>query len=487
MSPLRPPETCKVYTPRGLASAMVDTLGAICGQKWLEPAVGRGVFVDVLRASGIASTDIVGVDLDTAQHPCDLQATVFRGIDFLKWSLNTEKRFDRIVGNPPYIALKRVQSSIRRIAIQNLAHDGIRSGTANTWAAFLSCSLNLLTNGGSMAFVLPSAWDYADYAEGVRKQIYRSFGSVEVYRSLRPLFTEVKEGSVVLVCREFGKPARSVIRREYEDTEALVAALKNRNFRNAPSVKNRTKPLVERDAVRFRDLFDVRIGAVTGDSRFFLLNETRVRHFQLPKEVLVPILTKSRQLKWASITNSRYRSLVRQNERIWLFRPSSDMLRVPSVRRYMDLEPEAGGCNRAAFKVGQREKWHQVAMLPQAAAFLSGMSKVGPWICINRSGQLTASNTLYVLRAKIPLGTNKLAAWAISFLSSFCRRQLDQRGRRYAQGLLKFEPSDISDAMLIEPKNVRGALTVYERCVEMLMSGAVDRAVKAADEWLELS
>jgi methylase of polypeptide subunit release factors len=157
-----------------------------------------------------------------ADYTSDLQATVFRGIDFLKWSSTTLERFDRIVGNPPYIPLTRVQSSIRRIAIQNLALDGNRSGTANTWAAFLSCSLNLLSEGGSMAFVLPSSWDYADYAEGIRKQIYRSFGSVEVYRSLRPLFSEVKEGSVVLVCREFGGPTRDVTRREYEDGDALV-------------------------------------------------------------------------------------------------------------------------------------------------------------------------------------------------------------------------------------------------------------------------
>ncbi len=486
MPALLPPETCKVYTPHGLASAMVRALGIERGHKWLEPAVGRGVFLDVLNSNGIAPSDIVAIDLDTARYPSHLQARVFRGIDFLKWSSTTLERFDRIVGNPPYIPLTRVHSSIRRIAIQNLALDGNRSGTANTWAAFLSCSLNLLSEGGSMAFVLPSSWDYADYAEGIRKQIYRSFRSVEVYRSLRPLFTEVKEGSVVLVCREFGAPTRDVIRREYEDGDALVAALKKRTIGKTLSVGNQTKSS-ERKTVRFRDLFDLRIGAVTGDSRFFLLDQTHAKQHRLPREALTPILTKSRQLKWASITNSRYKSLVKEDERIWLFRPTHEVLHVRSVRKYLALDPKVGGCNRAAFKVSQREKWHQVALVPQAAAFLSGMSKVGPWICINRCGELTASNTLYVLQAKKPLGPQKLAAWAISFLSSFSRNQLNDRGRRYAQGLLKYEPSDIADVMLIVPKKFRGALAVYEKCIEMLTSRTPERGVAAADEWLELN
>jgi phospholipid N-methyltransferase len=75
MPALLPPETCKVYTPHGLASAMVRALGIERGHKWLEPSVGRGVFVDVLNTNGVASSDIMAIDLDTARQPSVVRHT----------------------------------------------------------------------------------------------------------------------------------------------------------------------------------------------------------------------------------------------------------------------------------------------------------------------------------------------------------------------------------------------------------------------------
>jgi len=69
----------------------------------LEPAVGKGKIVDVLRENNYK--DIIGIDINSDYTPdiCE---------DFLKW--NKDKTFNTIITNPPYIsALEYISKSLR--------------------------------------------------------------------------------------------------------------------------------------------------------------------------------------------------------------------------------------------------------------------------------------------------------------------------------------------------------------------------------------
>src|SRR5262249_29692797 len=96
-----PPVSCKVYTPPDLAVYVVDAVGDAPRRAWLEPCHGTGVFVDAMRKAGVPKRRIVAVDLDRSPSPADHMATTIRGADFLRWAQKTDRRFDRIVGNPP--------------------------------------------------------------------------------------------------------------------------------------------------------------------------------------------------------------------------------------------------------------------------------------------------------------------------------------------------------------------------------------------------
>ena len=134
-----------------------------------------------------------------------------RGIDFFKWCASTTQRFNRIVANPPYVAIRKLHPTLQQsVTAFGAGDDGSFALRSNYWCAFLSASLRL-ANHGSLAFVLPAAWDYAMYAADVRCAIYQQFQSIEVHRSREPLFPEVREGCVVLVAKGYRKdPARSV-------------------------------------------------------------------------------------------------------------------------------------------------------------------------------------------------------------------------------------------------------------------------------------
>src|SRR5437588_305453 len=114
---LLPPESCKVYTPRPVADAMVQALRPDRDAIWLEPCVGRGVFLSALSSAGIARGKIVAVDLDPVECESDALGTTYRGVDFLSWSQGTRRRFDRIAGNPPYVPLSRLDLRLRETAV----------------------------------------------------------------------------------------------------------------------------------------------------------------------------------------------------------------------------------------------------------------------------------------------------------------------------------------------------------------------------------
>src|ERR1700682_6023163 len=167
-----PPNSCKVPTPRDLAEAIVNALGDDSHLNWLEPSHGSGVFVEAMFQLGVPKRRIVAVDLDPVFAPADNLATTIRRVDFLKWAQETRRRFDRIVGNPPFVSIKGLRMSLQGTAANVRDFDGDPIGRgSNTWYAFILASLRLLRKGGCIAFVLPSAAEFTNYSAGIRTAV----------------------------------------------------------------------------------------------------------------------------------------------------------------------------------------------------------------------------------------------------------------------------------------------------------------------------
>jgi type I restriction-modification system DNA methylase subunit len=96
-----PPPSCKVYTPRQLAEAMVHALEPGPLDLWLDPCMGPGAFIAPLRENGVCKERIVGIDIEPLSGIQEQGATTIRGVDFFTWCASTERRFTKIIANPP--------------------------------------------------------------------------------------------------------------------------------------------------------------------------------------------------------------------------------------------------------------------------------------------------------------------------------------------------------------------------------------------------
>jgi adenine-specific DNA-methyltransferase len=479
----QPPSLCKVYTSRDLAEAMVGALADVPAATWLEPAHGSGVFVEAMARSGVRKERIVAVDIDPLPAPADRLARTIRGVDFLKWAGETDRRFDRIVGNPPFISIAQLPQSLQRsaLSVTNLNGHPVGKG-ANLWYAFVLASLRLLRRGGCLAFILPSAAEFADYCAPIRQSVANRFGRLELYRCSRPLFDEVQEGTLVVVARNYGLGPGLVSRRSFETRASLIRGLLNGSSLNGHRCpKGRAVRGTAR--VTFGSIAEIGLGGVTGDASFFLMNEKKRASLGLPRRALTHVVSKARHLRSALLTKNHWNDLRVSGERIWLFNPTMKLASHPQVRRYLRLEQTEGGCNRQAYKVSIRDTWYRTPMPPVPDAFLSGMSQHGPWLCMNETCKVNATNTLYVVRF-LSRNPKDWYLYALALLTSEARHQLRRIGRRYADGLIKYEPGQLSKIHLPKLRIDADHKGLYTKAAAALLSGNAGLAKEIANSIL---
>jgi adenine-specific DNA-methyltransferase len=473
-----PPNSCKVNTPPDLAKAIVQAVGDGPGLSWLEPSHGSGVFIEAIAQLGVSKRRIVAVDLDPTPTPADRVATTTRGVDFLRWAQEADRRFDRIVGNPPYISIKQLRASLQRTAagVLDIDENPIGRG-ANTWYAFVLASLRLLKKDGCLGFVLPSAAEFTNYSAGLRVAVHNTFRSLELYRCTRPLFDGVQEGTIVAIARGYGSGPCKIRRKRYSTRAGLIGALTSgklagRECRAKPSQSSA-------DMVPLKSIATLRLGGVTGDASFFLMDEAKRQSLQLPTSAFTPVVSKARHVRFAYLRRNVWNELKEADERVWLFNPTPLLIRDNwRIRKY--LYPKAGGCNREAYKIVDRKPWYQTPLLSRADAFISGMSQEGPWLCINEFSQLRATNTLYVLRFADQYRRERYM-WALALLTSIAQRQVRGIGRHYADGLVKYEPGPLGEVELPKLRPDENYRKLYDQAMRKLLASDLAAAKDIAD------
>lgn len=484
--PISPPDGGMADTPVLLADTAVRVVGLSGATSWLDPCVGSGQLVAAALRAGVSRDTILAVDLQTQLPTLDrLGVEYLLGTDFIKWARETDRRFDRVIANPPFVRLSKLQKPLLHPASETLL-DGIRiPGTANYWVAFLITGMKLLRRGGAMSYILPAAWEYADYASPLRELCASYFRELDVHRVSEPMFDEVEDGSVLLVGRGFGEqPSRDVRVFRHATLSALSTALSTDSAHTNVGRLRRHDASLKSGEVRMRQIAEVRIGAVSGDAHFFLLTEGQRLALGLPRSAVRPILSKSDQIIKSEIDVETWQDLLDDGKRVWLLDPSEDALEDPSVRVYLHLDVEKGGCHRAAAKIRNRDPWYRVPLPPNFDGFVSGMSQSAPWVMLNRMPGLTISNTLYGVSFPTLKSVDEQAAWCLSMLSSMTARSRSELVREYPQGLLKLEPRDFADLVVRQPRATENARRLYCEAVDLMTSGRRAEAQSMVDDWL---
>lgn len=229
----------------------------------LEPSAGIGNFYFPL-VDKYGKERVVGIELDTSICPAGCE-----NCDF--FSYEPDCKFDTIIGNPPYVKYNDILESTRKF-ISKIPLNGL----SNLYLYFMWRCIDLLNDGGELIFVVPRDFIKTTSARPLNKRLFneggftlfKEFGDENTFDNASPnvaIFRWVKGG-----------------KHEIQITE-------NDGFLSFSS---------ESDGIRVGDVFDVYVGAVSGDNKKYYSDDGNI-------ELIVSTTVKDGKTQKAICNNPR--------------------------------------------------------------------------------------------------------------------------------------------------------------------------------------
>lgn len=187
--------------------------------------------------------------------------------DFLLW--NSEKKFDLIIGNPPYgiigdkthypiYALKEKKERYKK-------QFNTWFGKYNVYGAFVEKGVNLLKPKGKLVFIIPATWMILDDFNKLRKYL-SYFGKTKVYYMGNNVFEGVSVSVCILVFEKSGAGAELFCKNGNNFSKSV--SLNNWNgdiLRFETEFTNK----LEKNNPLLGDIFDIKISARSPEVKNF--------------------------------------------------------------------------------------------------------------------------------------------------------------------------------------------------------------------------
>ena len=156
------------FTPKSIRELLLSKLPKKDNADILDPACGSGEFL--LSCKKYFKNPILyGFDIDKKLINIAsklVKNASIKNFDFLNIDIN-KKKYDYIIGNPPYFELK-LNEEIKR------KYFGIIKGRVNIFSLFIKTGLDLLKDGGYLAYVVPPSMNNGAYFSKLREYIIKN-------------------------------------------------------------------------------------------------------------------------------------------------------------------------------------------------------------------------------------------------------------------------------------------------------------------------
>jgi adenine-specific DNA-methyltransferase len=342
-------EKGQFWTPQWAAEAMITYCLADGAESVFDPAVGAGAFF--IAAKNVTEkkrrrVNLFGAELDrealrqaesNGLSTRDLEQVVIG--DFVLRP--PKRRFPAIVANPPYIRHHRlppsIKESLRAFGAELIGEE--LDGRAGLHIYFLLRALELLSDGGRLAFIVP-----ADTCEGVFAQTlwrwitsrYRLDAVVTFTPEASP-FPNVDTNPIILLirnarpeagfiwtqCRRAGSEAlREWIDAGFAPVSTDEITVHPRDLQEGVYSGLSRPPSKRSDAgVPLATFARVMRGIATGANDFFFLTRRRANELKIPTEMLLPAIGRTRDATTEEITEDTLQELEASGRPTLLFAP----------------------------------------------------------------------------------------------------------------------------------------------------------------------
>ena len=430
----------------------------------LEPSCGDGVFLEQMvrcqmRFRHLTAVEFIKTEADKAREIGLSNAEVVHA-DFHRFCLDAKRRYDVVVGNPPFIRYQYYDAGQQKLADKIFGRAGLkRSKLMNAWVTFVIGSCLLLRERGKLGFVVPSELLQVSYARQLRQFLASSFNRINIISFRNLVFDDIQQEVVLLLCEKSADGNHNIEHIEVKDADDLSTLDPQRL--NLPSKEvdfHADKwnyyflDVEEIDFLRrirlpgmpkIGDYADVEVGITTGANGYFTVPQSVVDLYQL-HDYARPMVGRSVQVNSICFTKGDWTANCDSDAKanLLVFPKNAATEGNDGVKAYI-RNGEQQGVNKG-YKTSIRDEWYVIPSVRCSDALFLRRNNIYPKFVLNAADAYT-TDTMH--RVFVRKGVNKKALIA-SYYNSLSFAFAEITGRCFGGGVLELMPSEVEDIYL---------------------------------------
>ena len=179
------------FTPKVVADFMIELADISKNSTILEPSCGEGIFLEILQQKGFNDLTAYEIDEDLAREFSCVKYESFV-------SARIDKKFDLIIGNPPYIRWKNLEDDLKKELSSNPIWNKYFNSLCDYLYIFILKSIELLNENGQLIFICPEYWMNTTHSISLRNYMVVNGYFEEIYHfNETPIFDKVTVSIVI--------------------------------------------------------------------------------------------------------------------------------------------------------------------------------------------------------------------------------------------------------------------------------------------------
>lgn len=494
------------YTPLQLAKKMILFSGVENVKSILEPSCGDGVFLDGLNQLGLLQgiNDITAIEIEADEaekvrkkyktHK-NIHVLTKDFFEFYAQATSAPKRYDLIFGNPPYIRYQYLSEKQRKLLSEILTSHGMKANKLiNAWVAFLVASVQLLSDNGTIAFVIPAEILQVVYAEDLRLYLSNHLAAITLITFEQLVFPDIEQEVVIFIGEKSSeeKGIRIIETKNLESLEKLC--FEGSGFQRIQHIKEKwTKYFVtetdleliqkvrtDKRFVKFADRGIINIGITTGNNKFFSITEETCIDYALT-DVTLPLIGRSSHAHGIYFDEKDWEANKTAGKRARLISfPEKPLEEYPEGHRRYIAVGEAQG-EHTGYKCSIRDAWYVVPSVWVPNAFFLRRNNLYPKFVLNRCNAVS-TDTMHRMLFNPGVDPENVL---LSYYNSISFAFTEICGRSYGGGVLEILPSEMGNIMLpqivkIDPDLRRELLHQVDKIVRR--NDDIEKALDIVDQ-----